>query len=658
MGKSVYKQLLIDECAAISEARSTPCRVEYPCTDQTPAMVTCCDGMVLLNRVGNVMSKPTKLGEYTDDGYPMFATPTPTETEDEPDFSTDAEDFALLLAAAPVVGAKPKSKYGTWAHMMSAIERELNTSFKRPSARVVVLGFDKKQFVDGVKRVTHAKRSADRIKAREDQIKKDTDLGQTPTRGIPFTFESIKDNALVPYPWSATLHGPGQCAALIRYITLKLLRFYKPPHQGQVLIIDGHCLTVADAVFPSATQEELDTVPVLLFDKHQYALEHMLRNHIGEFDHTAFFYVRRLATDPGVQFVCKLDPLQARSAQMHIRTNDTDTLVIALGFLERLAEREPSAAELEVVMEIPRREHVKVDMCINAKRMLGLLTLQYGDVLKWPGAYFAYGLSAKENDYTEMFMPGIGHATFMGALVNYPYAIGDLVGPRTSVPGPPVDPDAEASESEGDDSSPPADAALVPSTPTTQLQLATPDSNDDQGTALKRKRDDAVEQEPPRKQLCLDLTSSDDEQDTGPKRKREDDEQEPPSKRARTEPMAGDRAFQVREDAMTRFVAACYYEGTMYRNKKQRDAREKRKREGKFDRLDPTLLSHELIEAARKRRKMGGITLADLREKTLRHDYFVALIEDLTLGLPTRTIPFSSAQYCGYSGPEYKNLFK
>jgi hypothetical protein len=649
MGKSVYKQLLIDECAAISAARDKPCSVEYKCTPQLPALVTCCDGMVMLNRIGNVMSQPTKLGEYSDDGFLAYA----ATTEDDPLPGEDDDDFMMILEAE---STPKKTKYGTWRHMASAIERELNAAFKRPGARVVVLGFDKKQFVDGVKRVTHAKRKDVRIRTRESQIAKDDAAGLTSTRGIPFKYEDIKDGALVPYPWSETLHGPGQCAAIVRYFTLKLLRFYKPPHDGQVLIIDGHCLRVGDgAVWQGVLQEDLDTTPFMLFGERDYRLEYMLRNSIGEFDHTAFFYVRHLATNPGVQFVCKLVPEEARGAKMHIRTNDTDTLIIALGFLERLAQVEPLSKDLEIIMEIPRSKFVKTDKCINARRMLELLTLQYGDVLEWPGMYFSYGLSAKENDYTEMFLNGFGHSTFMQALVNYPYAIGDIVGPRTSIPGPPMAPEPEEDEEEpasspqpddaehkrkrddDDDQGPPNKLARTE----TQKQLATPDSEDDR--------------------LCIDLTSSDDDEPaSGTKRKRDDDDdQGPPTKFMRTVTPSAERAFQVKEDAIMRLVAACYYEGTFYRSAKQREEREKRKREGKHDRLDKGLLSLEFIESIRKRRKkLGGVTPAEIREKALRHDYFLALTEDLTLGFPTRTIPFSSAQYSGYSGPEYQNIFE
>ncbi len=614
-GKSVCRKLLVDECARIAGSRGTPFRVEYPCTDDIPALATCCDGMVMLNRIGNVMSQPSKVGEYTDAGFPVFVVDTP-----EPDAN---EEEATFLALYDITESSPKIKkqYGTWSQMYTAIKRELDKMFKRPGTRIVVLGFDKKQYVDGVKRITHHKRSTQRANDRTNQILKDTAAGVTPTRGLPFTFESINDHALVPYPWNETLHGKGQCAALIRHFVCKMLRFYNPPSEGQVLIIDGHNLQVSDGVC-SLSQEELDCTPVVIEGMRNYHVEPLLRNSIGEFDHTAFFYVRKLAIDTDVHATFRIEPEVAQAANVHIRTNDTDTLMMGLVFLERLSQLNPAVRDLTVVMEIPKKFPAKTDTAVNVRRVLHLLSEEHGSVLQYPGAYFAYGLYLKENDYDMPFMSGIGHTTFMSALVNYPYAIGDLVKPATE-PRPTEPP------------------------PPTPIQLDLSSSSDDEPETsqwtTKRKREDEDTSEPAAKRVRVEEAE---DEPTG---------YEPPTTSGQSAQPSSrfDLAFHVREDSTTRFVAACYYEALNYRTKDQRARRELLRTEGKLDRMDPGLLSHELIAAARKRRKMSGITPQDLREKLGRHNYYAAITEDLILGFE-RSIPFTRAVEFGYERESYR----
>ncbi len=628
-GKSVCRKLLVEECARICAAKGMQTRVEYPCTDQLPALVTCCDGMVMLNRIGNVMSQPSKLGAYTDAGFPVFPDVAPPSSE--PEEGAEPEDFGSIYDEDGPPSTTPK-QYGTWGQMYFAIKRELDKMFARPGVRVVVLGFDKKQFVDGVKRITHHKRSGQRVKDRAKQIEKDEAAGVTPTRGIPFAFEDICKQALVPYPWNMTLHGKGQCAALVRFFSLELVKHYKPAGENQHLLIDGHCLTPED-VLPCPMQTwMLDRHPVrVCFNG--WAVEHALNNNIGEFDHTAFFYVREIATNPKIQAMLDIDPEHARAANMHIRTNDTDTLMMGLIFLERLSHLHPDLGDLAVIMEIPKKYPVKTDTAVNVRRVLSLLAAEHGAVLQFPGAYFAYGLYLKENDYDMPFMSGIGHATFMSALVNYPDAIGDLVHPtaipRAMEPRPVPDAgaDIDLTNSSDDEAEPDSQS------------LKRKRSEDDDWTSTKRTRvEDDWDQHPKSSTSAAAESEVEDEALLpvyGPPRPK------------------FDLAFHVGEDAATRFVAACYYDALNYRTKAQKELRESRRREGKLDKLDPATLGHELIEGARKRRKMSGITVQDLKEKVKRHNYYAAITEDLVLGFE-RSIPFERAVEFGYEREAYR----
>lgn len=625
-GKSACKKLLLEECATICAEQNRQCRVEYPCTDTTPSMITCCDGMVMLNRIGNVLSQPTKVGEYTDDGFPAYTTTTVPGEEIELDVGCAPEDLDAYFAAE--LTPDKKKAFGTWRQLYTAVTRELGGMFARPGMRVVVLGFDKKQYVDGIKRITHHKRAGNRESQRAAQIAKDEAAGLTPTRGIPFSYESINDHALIPYPWNVTLHGQGQAAALIRYVSVNLRKFYKPPREDQLLIIDGHSMRPEDVTFDGEAELLLRT-PLVIYPKTIW-FDPNLANDIGEFDHTAFFYVRMFAMDKRTHSTYELDPENACSAQMHIRTNDTDTIIMGLVFLERLAQLDPRTAGLQVIMEIPRKMPVKTDMCINVRRMLTLLTEKYGSTLKFPGAYFAYGLYLKENDYDTQFMKGIGHATFMSALVNYSKAIGDLVHPRELKEPPPVEIDVTGDAANHDE-------------PMICLEIVDSDEEDSKGKEeaessnggwmeRKRKRDSDDDSE----EEFIDVT---------------DEPPAPPAKNRQVFTLA----FKVDQSAVSRFVAACYYDALYYRTKEQKARREEQKREGKYDEVTAGLLGPELIENARKRRKMSGITQADLREKTKRHDYFVAITEELTLGFP-RSIPFALAYDYGYSREEYRQL--
>ena len=157
-GKSQCKKLLLELCTAIAkEHGEDPC-VQFDCVKEFPAEVTCCDGLVLLNRIGAVMSRSTAIGAFSDDGYEI-----PRETarsfqeemmlERENDAPFDA-DFLADLAGT----SDEKKTYGTWYHMYSAFAREVDNMFARSESTVVVLGFDKRSHVDGVKALTHEKR--------------------------------------------------------------------------------------------------------------------------------------------------------------------------------------------------------------------------------------------------------------------------------------------------------------------------------------------------------------------------------------------------------------------------------------------------------------------------------------------------------------------
>lgn len=599
-GKSECKKLLVGLCDAINAAAGARTRVEYRCDEAAPPLVRCCDGMVLLNRIGNVLSQATPVGKYTDAGdraYDLAAL-----TMDVGDAYALDEDAAY---EEPAAEARPA--YGTWRQMANAIAREVTAMFKSPATRVVVLGFDKKKFVDGVKRLTHAKRADLREIARAKQIAKDTAAGLTPTRGIPFAYEDIRDDALVPYPWSEVLHGKGQASAVIRYICARLLRFYKPPHPGQALIVDGHELALADATAARLAECPLDRTPVSIAAGAREAAP-WFANDIGEFDHTAFFYVRTLATDAGVQARYGLDAATAPRARVHIRTVDTDTVMMGLVFLERMAAVAPQTAGMQLAMEIPHRAPIKHDMCIDLQRMLATLAGKYGATLRYPGSYFAYGLYLKENDYDVPFMKGIGHTAFMRALTYYPHAIGDLVHPVPDEEPPRV---SRGGADEG-----PSSGTVIDLTGPYDLRTPSPDAG-------------AAEDGP-----------------GGRKRKRTPDG-----------PEIARRAFRVDAPGVVRLAAACYYETVHYRTAAQHAERERKVQEGKFRELDRGLLTHEFIVNVCKKRKNSAITPAELDAKARRHGYYVAITEDLMLG-HARSIPFARATEHGYDPAKYPSTFQ
>lgn len=629
-GKSVCKKLLVELCDQINGDAGRRERVEYPCTKEIPALASCCDGMVLLNRIGNVMSRPTKIGEYTDKGF----TTLPQSTNAEVDY--DNIDFNAPVDDGDECGAPKKdSTYGTWRHMYNAIARELTAMFNRPTATLVVLGFDKKQFVDGVKRITHAKRSTNRGHTREKQIAKDDAAGVTSTRGIPFTFDEMREHALVPYPWNETLHGAGQAAAIIRFICVRLVRHYKPPRSGQFLILDGHSLCVTD--MPpgrwSRYEEEIDRIPVYV-TAHTAGPAPWFKNDIGEFDHTAFFYVRKIATDPEVHELHNLDPATAPFARMHIRTNDTDTIVMGLVFLERLACIAPETTGMQLVMEIPRKKPAKTDTCIDIQRMLAAITARYEDQLRFPGAYFAYGLYLKENDYDTPFMKGIGHGTFMSALTHYAAAIGDLVEPRRM---PRANSRAHITDVGASSSGCSVMIDLVHSPASDETTSSEDDTYD---VTRKRKHTDETPTEPSHKRTRINASDS-----------------EPYSEAYAVAPThIVPTAYCVVENAVVRLAAACYYDAVFYRTKDQRETRAKKVRKGTYKGIAPGLLSYEFIVKTCKKRKASAITPHELAAKARRHNYFVAITEDLTLGFP-RSIPFSRAHEYGYDCSSYQDTF-
>ncbi len=652
-GKSVCKKLLVAHCDAIHEAAGTRCRVEYPCAPDTPALVTCCDGMVLLNRVGNVLSQPTPVGEYTDRGFPAHA----AEVVLAEDGDVDADDFYGAEYAAPAA----RKPYGTWRQMYNAIAREVTTMFMRPGARIVVLGFDKKKFVDGVKRITHAKRSTSRASSRDKQIAKDEGLGLTPTRGIPFTHADIQENALIPYPWNEALHGRGQAAALIRFVCARFLRWFKSPREDQVLILDGHELEPADAggirhhFEPYATI--LDRTPVYKIGG-ECGPAPWFTNAIGEFDHTAFFYARTIATDKLVQERYGLDPDTTPCARVHIRTNDTDTIMMGLVFLERLATIAPQTAGMQLCMEIPRKMPVKTDMCVDLQRMLATLTKKHGDVLRFPGSYFAYGLYLKANDYDMPFMSGVGHATFMSALEHYASAIGDLVGPQQTEVSPSPEPSPVKCRCSNNDSN----CLCVYYDPLTS------ESEEEEGEDHKRKRVDEPNEPSKRARTPLSdppcsSTSAYAERTIAPLEidlcnSSSDDERGVVLAPRRTvEATAGTVTFCVDDQAVMRFVAACYYDVVHYRTKEQRAERDKKTRAGTYKGIDRRLLSQEFIVNVCKKRKASAITPRELAAKTRRHNYYVAITEDLMLGYP-RSIPFERAVDHGYDRATYGTTFQ
>lgn len=595
-GKSQCKKLILDLCDAIAAERGEETGALFNCIRDVPAAVTCCDGLVLLNRIGAVLSKTTPIGKFTDSGYEIPADNGMTYAEERAlEASSDGHiDPEFLMAAADSTDGK--TPYGTWFHMYLAFAREVDGMFKRSGSVVVVLGFDKRAHVDGVKALTHEKRSDLRVKARAAQKKKDTELGMVHTRGIPFTYEDICEDALIPYPFSEMLHGKGHCVAIVRYLCNMFIKRYKPPGDNQTLLLDGHHVWIED--LPprfSSEQHGGHDIPIRIrADECAFAPE--LANCVGEFDHTAFFYVHSFATTERLIYGYHLETRPGMGLSMHIRTNDTDTLILGIVFLERFRELypNPDGGNLHLVMEIPKKAPVKVDQGIAIHRVLELITKRY-DHLKHPGAYFAYGLYMKENDYDVPFMSGVGHEKFMNALIYHSQNIGDLI--HTTVPQQQTIDMSDFVMTDDEDEFSTLDKE------TTNFQSSSSSSSSSSS--------DAVHSSAPVFARKLD------------------------------------------ERAVEAFIASCYHESIAYRTKAAQAKRKELLAQGEPVETDFIKYTYEYVTKACAKRTKSAVTMVQIEEKVKRHNYFIALCEELIFDRP-RSIPYSSALENGYACYTYQ----
>ena len=615
-GKSQCKRLLLDLCNGIAEKAGEFSGASFECTKDIPAAVTCCDGLVFLNRIGAVMSQPTPVGKYGDDGYEIAEDCGSYQAVREEDELFAGVDIELLVAMA--ANDDSKKPYGTWNHMYSGFAREVDGMFARADSKVVVLGFDKRIHVDGVKYLTHEKRVDLRQKAREKQIEKDLAAGMTPTRGIPFTYESIRGDALVPYPFSMMLHGPGHCAAIVRYICKMLINRYRPPREDQTLILDGHHILEEDMPHMFAAAESCGADVPISIRRHETGFAPWLANCVGEFDHTAFYYVHELATSEALINRYNLQMPSGMGLSAHIRTNDTDTLILGIVFLERFRELYPDALgkPLGIVMEIPHKAPVKVDCGISINRMLELITRKYNN-LQYPGAYFAYGLYMKENDYDAPFMSGVGHEKFMNALVRHSNRIGDLIECARDNREISVDMD--------------------------EFDISDLDDNvDDEAVSPCKKRARMED----RTITTLNVTGSDCEDDMGPTGSSIMEYHAGSSSAPDT--LSAAFARKVSDKAVEKFVAACFHEATAFRTKKAQLEREKLIANGKEEQLDEVAYTYEFVQKACRKRKKSGVTQMQVEEKIKRHNYFIALCEELMFDRP-RSLSFEDADEHGYA---------
>jgi hypothetical protein len=586
-GKSQCKKLILDLCDTIAAERGEEAGAQFNCIKDVPAAVTCCDGLVLLNRIGAVMSKTTPIGKFTDSGYEIPVDDGMTYAEERAlEAAGDAHiDPEFLMAAADSTDGK--TPYGTWFHMYSAFAREVDGMFKRSGSIVVVLGFDKRTHVDGVKALTHEKRFDLRAKARAAQKKKDTEMGMVHTRGIPFTYDDICEDALIPYPFSEMLHGKGHCAAIVRYLCNMFITRYKPPGDHQTLLLDGHHVWIKDLP-PNFSSDNLGghDIPIRIRrDERTFAPE--LANCVGEFDHTAFFYVHSFATRESLIYEYRLETRPGMGLSMHIRTNDTDTLILGIVFLERFRELypNPDGGNLHLVMEIPHKAPVKVDQAIAIHRVLELITKRY-EHLKHPGAYFAYGLYMKENDYDEPFMSGVGHEKFMNALIHHSHNIGDLI--HTAVP---------------------------------QQQVI------DMSDFVMTDEEDEM--------ITLDKDQDDFQSSSS-------------SSSAAVASSVPSFARKLDERAVEAFIASCYHESIAYRTKAAQEKRKELLAQGKPKEADSIQYTYEYVTKACAKRTKSAVTMVQIEDKMKRHNYFIAMCEELIFDRP-RSIPFTKAPENGYA---------
>lgn len=317
-------------------------------------------------------------------------------------------------------------KYGRWRHFTQNIIRKIEKALYRPGVTCVVFGFDKKKYVDKVKGVTHKKRANDRVALREKQKARDISMGMVHTRGIPFTFDSIQPNDLLPYPWTEVRGTSAHVGAMIRYISYCICKDIKmPTNKACTLILDGHMLEPGDLkewFGPDAVEVEYD-VPVAINADGIFSATH-LRNQVGEFDHTMFHYLTNFIKHPEIAKLYNYAPpaIPDYTSVIRFRTNDTDAFMFGLIYQEELRNFNK---KLELIIEFPGIGEKK-DQCIYLNNVYDILCTNFLH-LKYPMASLSYALYLKINDYDEMFAHGIGHKKIFDAFIHHSTTIGDLI---------------------------------------------------------------------------------------------------------------------------------------------------------------------------------------------------------------------------------------
>lgn len=395
-----------------------------------PANMVLIDGFVLMDAQGHGCSLPTlretTMAEIThDDSQDESGTDRSSMPETDPDlnFAQAGRDPDGANRAFDM--AESAHQRGQWRHFTANIRRVLEKALERPGVAVVVFGFDKKQFVDKVKSITHMKRGEERKRAREKQQKRDQAVGLADTRGIPFTFEDIAPGKLMPYPWTQVRGSSAMLTDVMRYICLDICKNVQlPEYKSCTLILDGHNLQPEDlkiALCPDAP-ETSPTVPIVISQEgvgNAVALE----NRVGEFDHTMFHYISTFLKNPVVGSMFNFcAPTSEIPSVVRLRTNDTDAFLFGLVYQEYMVAE---GVNMQLAIEYPGK-FGKTDSVINLAPVERLLAGEL-QCLRWPAASAVYALFLKSNDYDTPFLNGIGHRTLLNALVNHAPEIGDLV---------------------------------------------------------------------------------------------------------------------------------------------------------------------------------------------------------------------------------------
>lgn len=304
---------------------------------------------------------------------------------------------------------------GVWSDLGSAFERIVRDAFATRGAKLVVLGFDKRQHISRAKGVAQARRREGYARKREAQIEKDTKQGVPHTQGIPFIFQSIRPSDYLPYPWSEIASNKSLLGIVVQYILHHHLipRLDKISSPGQVLVLDGHNMA---GILEGADND----VPLLIrHGKARITHWKALRNTVGEFDHCIYHYIYKM--------------LRSKSTKswrrFRVLSSDTDISIMAVYMIELLGDDAPT---IDMQIPVSGKGSHKFNMLRVNRLVDGILDAR--PVLRSmhrPVTNLAFGLYLKANDYDddehydERFFHKIGHTKILAAyLANL-----DVIGP-------------------------------------------------------------------------------------------------------------------------------------------------------------------------------------------------------------------------------------